>query len=289
MDALQQVFGPLDTWFVALLLTWPRIHAFMTTSQLFAPTAVPRLARTATIFILAIPVLPLNEQYAQVFERTAANYALHFAKEYIIGFLLGYLVGWIFWVVQAAGALIDNQRGAAIASSIDPLQGHETSPLGILFSQTFLTYVFVSGAVLPLFGLLYQSYAIWPTDRAIPLISDVFPAAVLQLFDTAMRLTFVLAAPIVAIMFMAEFALAIVSRFAPQVQVFILAMPIKSALAIFILIFYMAILMPHAAKQLQLAPGLADNFYNMLRVGERIWPKPAPAQPAQPAPAEPRR
>ena len=32
-------------------------------------------------------------------------------------------------------------------------------------------------------------------------------------------------------MFLAEFALAMISRFAPQIQVFILAMPIKSALA----------------------------------------------------------
>ena len=38
-------------------------------------------------------------------------------------------------------------------------------------------------------------------------------------------------------MFLAEFALAMVSRFAPQIQVFILAMPIKSILAIFVLIF----------------------------------------------------
>jgi type III secretion protein T len=284
MEGIKLISEVLDTWFVALLLTWPRIHAFLATSQLFAPTSVPRLARTVVIFVLTLPILPVNEAYARVFERTVGNYALHFAKEYVIGFLLGYLVGWIFWVVQSAGALIDNQRGAAIASSIDPLQGHETSPLGNLFSQTFLTYVFVTGAVLPIFGLLYQSYGAWPSDRAIPLISDAFPVSVLQLFDYAMRLTFVLAAPIVAIMFMAEFALAIVSRFAPQVQVFILAMPIKSALAIFILIFYMALLMPYAMKQLNLAPGYADSLYRMLRVGERIWPEISPLKPRPEAP-----
>jgi type III secretion protein T len=277
MEGIRVLFGLIDREFIALLLTWPRIHAFMATSQLFAPTSVPRLARTAVIFVLALPVLPVNFEYAAVFERTPANFAVHFAKEYIIGFMLGYLVGWIFWVVQGAGALIDNQRGAAIASSIDPLQGHETSPLGILFSQTFLTYVFVTGAVLPMFGMLYSSYQLWPTDRTVPLIAESFPVMALGLFDHAMRLLFVLAAPIVAVMFMAEFALAIVSRFAPQIQVFILAMPIKSALAIFVLIFYFSLLMPHAAKQLELAPGLANGFYSLLRAGENIklpWSRP---------------
>ena len=277
MEGIRLLFGVLDTEFVALLLTWPRIHAFMATSPLFAPTSVPRLARTAVIFVLALPIVPVNIAYAGVFERTAATFALHFAKEYVIGFLLGYLVGWIFWVVQSAGALIDNQRGAAIASSIDPLQGHETSPLGNLFSQLFLTYVFVTGAVLPMFGLLYNSYVLWPIDRAVPVIADNFPAMLLLMFDNAMRLMFVLAAPIIAVMFMAEFALAIVSRFAPQIQVFILAMPIKSALAIFILIFYFALLMPYAAKQLNLSPGFANALYSIMRAGEGIklpWSKP---------------
>lgn len=283
METISDLSGVVEQWFVALLLVWPRIHAFLATSQLLAPTAVPRLARTAVIFVLAMPILPVSFGYVPAFEKSVTNLAIHFAKEYVIGFLLGYLVGWVFWVVQSAGALIDNQRGAAIASSIDPLQGHETSPLGNMLSQVFLTYVFVSGAVLPIFGLLYSSFQLWPLDKAVPVIAEEFPAIVLQLFDNAMRMTFVLAAPIIAIMFMAEFALAIVSRFSPQVQVFILAMPIKSALAILVLIFYMSLLIPFAMKQLDLAPGYANVFYNMLRVGETILPKlsPAPATPPE--------
>jgi len=39
-------------------------------------------------------------------------------------------------------------------------------------------------------------------------------------------------------MFMAELGLALVSRFAPQLQVFFLAMPIKSALGILVLMVY---------------------------------------------------
>src|SRR5262249_36951921 len=143
---------------------------------------------------------------------------------YTIGFLAGYLVSLMFWVVQAAGGLIDNQRGAAIASSIDPLQGEESTPLGNLFSQAFLTYVFSAGVFLPILGVLYRSYMLWPSTRAIPILSDAFPAMMLGLFDEAMRLAFVLAVPVVAIMFVAEFALAMISRFSPQIQVFVLAM-----------------------------------------------------------------
>ena len=49
--------------------------------------------------------------------------------------------------MPAAGALIDNQRGAAIAESLDPLQGHQSSPLGNLFSIGITTYLFLTGGI----------------------------------------------------------------------------------------------------------------------------------------------
>ncbi|MNL71828.1 flagellar biosynthesis protein FliR [compost metagenome] len=50
------------------------------------------------------------------------------------------------------------------------------------------------------------------------------------------------AAPAVIAMFLAEVGLALVSRFAPQLQVFFLAMPIKSALALLVLVLYTKVL-----------------------------------------------
>jgi type III secretion protein T len=56
-------------------------------------------------------------------------------------------------------------------------------------------------------------------------------------------------------MFLAELSLALVSRFAPQLQVFFLAMPIKSALALLVLILYTGTLFDFIDKPLR---GLAD-------------------------------
>ncbi|MEJ1160542.1 type III secretion system export apparatus subunit SctT [Prosthecomicrobium sp. N25] len=277
-EAFKVLTGFLDEQFIALLLTWPRIQAFLLASQILNPTAVPRLARTAAVLALSIHILPVNLDYAARFDRTVPSLALHFFKEFAIGFLLGTLIGWIFWVVQASAALIDNQRGAAIASSVDPLHGHETSPLGILFAQAFLTYMFITGAVLPIIGILYQSYVAWPIDRGLPLFGAEFPRAMLAIFDHSMRLMFLLAAPIVAVMFMAEFALAMVSRFAPQIQVFVLAMPIKSGLAIFMLIFYFSILLPYAAKESERGRSYIQGFYSLL---EGAWGVKPPAGPPE--------
>lgn len=251
-DTLQIFLRLFDREFTSLILTLPRIYAFMTLSGLLVATAVPRPARVAVVLAIAIVPTGMNLQYVDGFDRQVTSYAAHFAKETAIGFVLGSLVGWVFWAVQSAGALIDNQRGSSMASSIDPLQGQETSTLGIAFSQVFLTYLFVAGGVLPIIGLLYRSFALWPAPNALPILTDRFPALMLGMFDHAIEFVVIMAGPVVAVMFLAEFALAMVSRFAPQIQVFILAMPIKSGLAMFMLIFYLGTLLPYAAGQTSL-------------------------------------
>jgi len=267
ISSVVEMFRQFEGYLLAFLLALPRAYAFITASQLMAPTAVPRLARTVAILVISLPITPLMLPYTDLFVGQVGLFIAFFFKEFVLGFLLGYLVFWLFWAVQAAGTLIDNQRGAAIASSIDPLQGHEAAPLGLLFSQAFVTYFFSVGGFLIITMLLYRSYVIWPITELIPITITAFPALIFSVLDTGMRLTFILAAPIVAIMFLAEFALAMVSRFAPQVQVFILAMPIKSALAVVVLIFYIPLMMDFAVHQQTGITAFFDQFYEIMRVG----------------------
>lgn len=252
---------------VGFLLALPRCYAFIAASQLLPPTAVPRLARNVAILVIAMPLTPPLIPYAPIFLGDIPLFMGYFLKEAALGFVMGFFVTWLLWAVQAAGNFIDNQRGAAIASSIDPLQGHESSPLGLLFGQAFITYFFAVGGFLMITGLLYASYREWPVIQTIPLFLEAFPAMILEILDHGMRLAFIIAAPVIAIMFFAEFALALVSRFAPQIQVFILAMPIKSALAIAILVFSLPILMRYGLDQQKFIPGYFSQFYEILRVG----------------------
>ena len=71
-----------------------------------------------------------------------------------------------------------------------------------------------------------------------------------------MRLVLLFAAPAVVAMFLAELGLALVSRFAPQLQVFFLAMPIKSALALLVLVLYMGTLFDYADETVRGIPGI---------------------------------
>jgi type III secretion protein T len=280
MEQILQLSKGFDYFTLALIASLPRALAFFDSSQIINSSIIPGAPRMAAIIALLFFLVPVNLDWAQSFDRSLIAYAILFAKEYAIGFVLGAIVSAIFWALQAAGDFIDNQRGTAIASSADPLRGEDSSSLGNLFTLAFTTYIFVSGSMLLLLGILYRSFMIWPVGKSFPVVSDAFPIFMLAIADDGMRLMFNIAAPIIAVMFVAEFSLAIVSRFAPQVQVFVLAMPIKSLIGVAMLTTYFSVFYPFADRRLNDLPKAEFRFYEILRQGEKLL-RPVPTAPTQ--------
>lgn len=171
-------------------------------------------------------------------------------KEAFVGFLLGMLVAIPFWALEAVGFFIDNQRGASIAATINPLTGHDTSPLGVLFNQAFIVFFLAAGGLMIFLEIIYDSYRLWPVLGWWPELRPDSAQLALAQLDRIVRLCAVLAAPVIVAMFLAELGLALISRFAPQLQVFFLAMPIKSALAMLMLAVYAATLFDYVRDEI---------------------------------------
>ncbi len=176
----------------------------------------------------------------------AMDIMLLIVKEVVLGLVIGFIATIPFWAVESCGFIIDNQRGAAMASVLNPTLGSQTSPTGLLLTQTLITLFFVGGAFLSLLAALYQSYITWPVLSLFPLAIENWVDFFYSQFARMLELGLLLAAPLLIAMFVAEFGLALISRFAPSLNVFILAMPIKSAIASFLLVVYIGILMEHS-------------------------------------------
>ena len=115
----------------------------------------------------------------------------------------------------------------------------------MLLTQAFVVYFFVTGGFLTMLGVLYASYEVMPVLTFVPRLPPDGALFIMQQLDRLVRIAFVLAAPVFAAMFLAVLGVALVSRFAPQLNVFFLAMPIKSAVAFLVLILYVRTLIDH--------------------------------------------
>ena len=101
----------------------------------------------------------------------------------------------------------------------------------------------MGGAVLVFLGALYASYSIWPVFSDGVSFAPAAPTRILGSLDGMLRATVVISAPVIIIMFLATLGLGLVNRTAPQLNVFFLSMPIKSALGIAMLVIYLPFIM----------------------------------------------
>ncbi|MRD47074.1 EscT/YscT/HrcT family type III secretion system export apparatus protein [Caenimonas koreensis DSM 17982] len=241
MDTTAWFFLHLKAFGFAL----PRFLAVFTILPLLSREALPLTLRVAAIGSFAIFMAPMLAEGVAL-ERPTFSILGLVLKEAFIGIVIGFVLAIPLWAVENMGDLVDAQRGATIAQTINPLSGHETSPLGQLFNQAIVTMMFSLGGFVMVLGVIYDSFQIWPVFGWWPHFAPEAPKLALDLLDRFMSLTVLLCAPVIFAMFLAEAGMAIISRFVPQLQVFFLAMPIKSAIAMVVFAIYGVVLFDYA-------------------------------------------
>ena len=226
-------------WIVAVALSAVRFGAAFAICPALSDAMISGLARRCAVLgfaALCVPMvladMPPGVPYTPLLVPIIV-------KEVVIGTAIGFFASLPFWAAENVGNLIDNQRGATMGEVYSPLSGTQVSTTGIFFTQIVSTIFFVSGAVILLLGAVYSSYSIWPVFGEFISPARGTSEYVLGTADGLMRTTVVIAAPVIILMFLATLGLGFVNRTAPQLNVFFLSMPIKSALGIGMLVIYL--------------------------------------------------
>ena len=204
---------------------------------------IPGVARRAATFGFAVLAVPFIHEAMPAGEPIWWVFAVIAAKEAIIGFLIGFFAAIPFWIAENVGNFIDNQRGATMGEVYSPLNGAQVSTTGIFFTQIVSTLFFIGGAIFLFLGALYSSYGIWPVFAEGLSFAPNTPAQILGSLDGMLKTTVVISAPVIIVMFLATIGLGLVNRTAPQLNVFFLSMPVKSALGVAMLIIYLPFIM----------------------------------------------
>ena len=234
---------PIRNFLIVFGVSIVRVTAACSVVPFMSSQLIQARVRNSLVFSWGIIVYPivaptLGDELGSALTLTAI-----IVKEIVIGILVGFLAAKMFWVAMSVGFFIDNQRGSSMASVFDPTSGEQTSPFGLFLQQTLIVLFYTSGGFLVFLGGLFESYLIWPIDSFYPQFADAFPGFFLDVVDDMMLTVVVLAAPVIITVFIAEFGLGLMNRFAPQLNVFVLAMPVKSLVAMIVLVIYLPLLL----------------------------------------------
>ena len=234
------------SFFQELIYTFAICITRMTAACFIAPfmskQVVPAHIRTTIVVSWGFIVYPMVAPTIDLSQLDQLERIGIVVKEVFLGMLIGLMAARVFWIAMSVGFFIDNQRGASMASVFDPTIGDQTSPVGLFLEQAMIALFYVSGGMLVFLSALFESYLVWPVGSFSPQLDDAFPGFFLELFDTLSRTIVVLAAPVIISMLLATFGLGLMNRFAPQLNVFFLAMPVKSLIALVVLIVYIPFL-----------------------------------------------
>ncbi len=255
---------------VAILLGMPRLFTIVMLAPFFASAVVTgqlKLVMVGSMYMIlhnyVVSTLPAIESLNIVM---TLEFIAIMIKEVILGLLIGYLGALLFWAVQSAGFFIDNQRGASQAEGPDISSGESTTPTGSLFFQSITYLFFATGGFLSFLSLIYSTYLIFPPTELFAFNIDIslslFFAEKLGWLFLNMLL---LSAPIAVACLLADVSLGLVNRFASQLNVYVLAMPIKSGLASFLICFYYVIMLALMPQLYEDVNGFVRNLEGLLQ------------------------
>lgn len=244
--------GALDKLLLVLLIGIARLFGALLILPVFASKVFSGFTRFVLLLGITSVMLPLLLPLVSA-EIAADSLRLEIliVKEFGLGLLIGFVASVPFWAAEGAGSFIDAQKGTTLGGTFNPGMEWAGSPTGDLLFQAVNVLFFTGGGFLLFLGSLLESYALWPLTSLLPPLASNFPTLFLQVADQLMRLIVAWAAPVVLILFVAELGLGLLNRFVPQMNEFLLALPVKAGLASLLLLVYMGFFLSYAQHRFE--------------------------------------
>jgi flagellar biosynthetic protein FliR len=171
---------------------------------------------------LALPLTTITAPVAPRLDSTPLVLAM--TLQVVMGALLGFIVLVAMATVQAIGDIIDAVGGFQMAMGLDPLQLVQASVMGRLHQLTGVVLLFATDGHLVVLHGLARSVRTMPTPNLdLDQAARAVTSHVVDLFAGAVEV----AAPILAVMLIADVALGLLTRAAPALNAFSLGFPLK--------------------------------------------------------------
>lgn len=212
---------------VGFLLALVRASCWLVLVPPFGTRTIPAPVKVGLAAALSLPVASTLAAHVPSLDEPAALIGA-VAMQVAVGLTLGFMVHLLFSSVQAAGELIDVFGGFTVAPAYDPLANAQSSTFGRFYNLIATTLLFViNGHVLLVRGFLTSFESV----PASPTLND-FSSNLVSMFAMFFLAALEIAAPLLAALFLAEVALGLLSKAAPQMNIFMVGFPVKILLTL---------------------------------------------------------
>lgn len=213
----------IDAWIVAFTFPLVRILAFIATAPLWSTAGIPRRTRLMLGIAITIAITPALPDMPNVAPGSLAGLWI-LGQQMLIGIGMGFAARIVFAAVDLAGEFISAQMGLGFATFYDPLSASQTPVISEFIGLISLLLFLSLNGHLMYVATLAQSF------HAIPVAMNPLGAGswlnLVELGGKIFSAGLLISLPIVVALMITSIALAVLTRAAPQLNIFSLGFPL---------------------------------------------------------------
>ena len=240
LEELMKNFPMLNAYLAAGIFIFARLLGFFRFAPVFNRKEIPGMVKLSLILLFTVILTCMVKPDVTIIKD---SFALSILLNMVVGGLVGYVAQLILLAIDAGGDMINMQMGLSSAMVLDPTTSSQVSILGKYFQFLGILIFIQLGGVYWLFNALIHSIEIFPLDAtAIPLSQLVNLDYIVKLSSNVLFMGLQIASPILLATLGQDIILGVISKTAPQVNVFQLSFLFKPLLGSAIMVWILPML-----------------------------------------------
>ena len=210
-------------WLSPVLWPFLRVLALFSVAPVFSMRAIPMRVKIGLALLVAVcsQALLADQPVISVNGREALGAV---AQQVAVGLAIGFAVRLVFASVELAGEVIGLQMGLNFASFFDPASSAQISAVGRFFgNMSLLLFIVINGHLVVLMAVV-KSFERFPADGNF--LQSLGQMRLYELGASLFASAFWIALPMIALLLFVNLTLGIISRVAPQMNIYAVGFPV---------------------------------------------------------------
>ncbi len=245
---------------------WPlsRILALVAAAPILGNPSIPVRVKLGLAIMITILVVPTVEKSLPQIDPSTGIGLIILLQQLIIGVAIGFVMRIVFVAVEMAGELIGLQMGLGFAIFFDPQNSGQIDIigrfLGVIASLAFLA---IDGHLM-MIALISQSFATLPVgpDAITNITFTTLANWGGEIFKSGLQLSL----PVLTALLITNLALGVLTRAAPQLNIFAVGFPLTLSIGLFVLALSMPFYAPILERMVYDGQSLMMGILNIRKM-----------------------
>ena len=224
---------------ILFMAIFTRLSGLFASAPLFSTYPIPTQVKiwlAAAIAFILFPIVQYNTSF--VVPNSVPALTLILLKEFLIGFAMGYCANILFVGVELGVNMFAVQMGLYADQALNPTSGGQSPVITQAYTYLASMLFLAVGAHQWLFSAIYNSFKSMPVGYTFSFSPEMVGQIVTiagQMFNIGLSI----ALPIFGVLFITDILLGFTSKMMPQMNIFMVSMPLKIYLGLLLSLIFM--------------------------------------------------